>query len=299
MDTSQMLVHAHRLPVLDWNLCFFGGHTQRVEKEWYVPNDSHMAFEMVFIIDGKQKTLIENDSYFMNEGDILIIPPGFIHNITCTGENGMEYFCAHFDIDDPSFIMKMTQKSRIYYKSGSGDNLILKPYILQFINLIDYNMDYSFETKMKIQIVLSNFLLELDQLLVTETINSNNSVLDSKYAKIISEKIKITLKEQILCATEHKSRDVFIEEIKVEKIINKMGLSAGYGYNVFKNVYGLSPRKYLSKLKLKEAESMLTKPQLSIQEISERLGYKNPADFSRQFKRWKGISPNNYRKIIT
>jgi len=299
MDTSQMLLHAHRLPVLDWNLCFFGGHTQKVEKGWYVPTNSHTAFEMIYIIEGSQKTLMENDYYHINKGDILIIPPGFVHDITCTGENGMQYFCTHFDIDDPAFIMKMTQKSRIYYKSGSEDNLILKPHILQFITLIDYNMNYSFQTKMKIQIVLSNFLLELDQLLIKETVNNKNSVLESKYAKIICEKIKITLKEQILYATCHKSRDLFIEEIKIENIINKIGLSAGYGYTVFKNVYGLSPRKYLSKLKLKEAESMLIKPQLSIQEISQRLGYNDSANFSRQFKRWKGISPINYRKIVT
>lgn len=299
METSSILANAHRLPVLDWNICFFGGHTQTVKKGWNVPNDSHLAFELIFIIDGKQKTIMEKNTYSMNKDDLLIIPPGFTHNITCTDENGMEYFCAHFDIDDPSFIMKMTQKSKIYYKNGSKENSILKQYILQFIDLIDYNMNYSFLEKMKLQIILSNFLLELDQLLIADTFSNNKSIQESKYAKIISEKIKATLKEKILYVTDNKSKIISTKEIKIENIINEIGLSAGYGYSVFKNVYGLSPRKYLSKLILREAEFMLTNPHLSIEEISERLGYKNLAHFSRQFKRWKGISPNNYRKIIT
>lgn len=299
MNNSLILANAHRLPVLDWNICFFGGHTQTVEKGWHVPDESHLAFELIFIIDGKQKTIIEQNTYYMNKEDMLIIPPGFIHNITCGNENGMKYFCAHFDIDDPTFIMNMTQKSKIYYKSGSKENLILKQHVLKFIDLIDYNMNYNFLEKMKVQIILSNFLLELDQLLITNAISNKKSIQESKYAKIISEKIKATLKEKILFSADTKTNAISAKEIKIENIVNEIGLSAGYGYSVFKNVYGLSPRKYLSNLMLKEAELMLTNPQLSIEDISERLGYKNLAHFSRQFKRWKGISPNNYRKIIT
>ncbi|WP_234122850.1 helix-turn-helix domain-containing protein [Clostridium hydrogenum] len=296
MKSSEMLANAHRLPVLDWNLCFFGGHIQKVQKGWYVPSNSHLAFEMIFIIEGEQKTLIENEIYCMNKGDILIIPPGFVHEITCTGKNGMEYFCAHFDIDDPIFIMEMTQKSKVHYENGSKENELLKKYIYEFINLIDYTMNYSFKTKMQIQMILSNFLLEISTLLEKRVTNTKNSILDSKYAKMIAEKIKASLKEKILYETKGKEEKFGGSEIKIEDIINKVGLSSGYGYKIFKNVYGLSPREYLSKLKLREAEAMLTKPQVSIQEISERLGYKNLADFSRQFKRWKGISPNKYRK---
>lgn len=298
MKSSEMLANAHRLPVLDWNLCFFGGHIQKVKKGWYVPLDSHLAFEMIFIIEGKQKTLIENDVYYMDKGDILIIPPGFIHDITCIGENGMEYFCAHFDIDDPIFIMEMTQKSKVYYENGTKDNELLKRHIWNFIDLVDYNMNYSFQTKMQIQIILSSFVLEISKLLEEKKVGTKNSILDSKYAKMIAERIKTVLKEKILYETNESKSNSLSQEIKIENIINKIGLSPGYGYKVFKKVYGRSPREYLSKLKLREAESMLSKPQLSIQEISERLGYKNLADFSRQFKRWKGISPNKYRKTV-
>ena len=33
MESSEMLANAHRLPVLDWNLCFFGGHTQKSKND--------------------------------------------------------------------------------------------------------------------------------------------------------------------------------------------------------------------------------------------------------------------------
>ena len=55
-------------------------------------------------------------------------------------------------------------------------------------------------------------------------------------------------------------------------------------------------KKYLSDLKLSKAKLLLLKPKLSINDISLALGYQNMSSFSRQFKRWVGISPDNYRK---
>jgi AraC-like DNA-binding protein len=36
--------------------------------------------------------------------------------------------------------------------------------------------------------------------------------------------------------------------------------------------------------------------QLSIAEVGERLGYASGAHFSRQFKRWCGVAPMDYRR---
>ncbi|WP_143875836.1 helix-turn-helix domain-containing protein, partial [Oenococcus oeni] len=52
---------------------------------------------------------------------------------------------------------------------------------------------------------------------------------------------------------------------------------------------------YLSKLKLKWAQQMLAKPQYNIDEIALVLGYSDSTHFSRQFKRWTGLSPKKYR----
>jgi AraC-like DNA-binding protein len=43
---------------------------------------------------------------------------------------------------------------------------------------------------------------------------------------------------------------------------------------------------------------LLEQPGLSIQDIAATLGYSDPANFGRAFKRWFGMSPGSFRKTI-
>lgn len=84
--------------------------------------------------------------------------------------------------------------------------------------------------------------------------------------------------------------------VHIQPIIASLGISPNYGLEVFQKIYQMSPRKYLSELKLQEAKILLQQPELSLNEIANRLGYKNLSHFSRQFKRWTGINPSAFRK---
>lgn len=65
---------------------------------------------------------------------------------------------------------------------------------------------------------------------------------------------------------------------------------------MFRNIYGYAPRQYLTKLKIAQAKRLLQMPDLSVIDISEALGYRDPAHFSRQFKKWTENTPYQYRK---
>lgn len=52
----------------------------------------------------------------------------------------------------------------------------------------------------------------------------------------------------------------------------------------------------LEDARCKKAVLLLEQQNLSIEEIAEKLGYSDVANFSRAFKRWTGQSPNAYRK---
>jgi len=43
------------------------------------------------------------------------------------------------------------------------------------------------------------------------------------------------------------------------------------------------------------ASQLLQRSELTIQEVSERVGFMNPRTFSRMFNRWHGMAPSRYR----
>lgn len=47
---SKILQDAIRLPAINWNLSFFGGHFQHVNAGWHVGIEQHLAFEVIQIL---------------------------------------------------------------------------------------------------------------------------------------------------------------------------------------------------------------------------------------------------------
>lgn len=63
----------------------------------------------------------------------------------------------------------------------------------------------------------------------------------------------------------------------------------------FLSAYGTPPMAYKNRLRCKIASEMLSRTQLSVAEISARVGYSDISDFYRAFKKSYGLSPSAYR----
>ncbi len=68
----------------------------------------------------------------------------------------------------------------------------------------------------------------------------------------------------------------------------------------FKKLHGITVGKYITEKKMNKAKELLIKKGLSIRDVSEAIGYKNPQHFSTAFKREFGFSPSMLKqKVIT
>lgn len=66
----------------------------------------------------------------------------------------------------------------------------------------------------------------------------------------------------------------------------------------FIKVYSIPPIAYKNQLRCQIAADLLFKTQLSISEISSRVGYTDISDFYRAFKKSYGVSPTTYRNSL-
>ena len=86
------------------------------------------------------------------------------------------------------------------------------------------------------------------------------------------------------------------ENISVGEIAKGYGMTAEHFIRSFRAAYGVTPQKYRSEYRLRQACIMLSDTALSVASVAERCGYTDPLYFSRLFKKRYGESPSAYRK---
>ena len=64
----------------------------------------------------------------------------------------------------------------------------------------------------------------------------------------------------------------------------------------FKELLGMPPMQYITRLRLQEALHLLGDTDGSVAEIAHRVGYESEAAFNRAFKRYVGQPPAAWRK---
>jgi AraC-like DNA-binding protein len=75
-----------------------------------------------------------------------------------------------------------------------------------------------------------------------------------------------------------------------------VALSPDYFSRVFRWTFGVSPRTWLKRERIRRAAMMLTESHATVTEVARALGYHNVSLFSRQFKEITGASPRAYRE---
>lgn len=89
------------------------------------------------------------------------------------------------------------------------------------------------------------------------------------------------------------------EDVSLNKLAGFVHVNASYLSRVFKQNTGENLLEYIRRVRLDKAKELLEKPSLRIHEVSEMLGFQNPAYFSFYFKKNMGMTPREYRDSIS
>lgn len=75
-----------------------------------------------------------------------------------------------------------------------------------------------------------------------------------------------------------------------------IGIDRSYLSGIFKEVMKMSPQEYLLHYRVEQAEILLKETDRKIGDIAELVGYADAMTFSKMFKKYKGMSPQQYRE---
>lgn len=89
----------------------------------------------------------------------------------------------------------------------------------------------------------------------------------------------------------------FQEPITLETVCEDIGFSVNYFSMLFKRETGEGFAKYLTRVRIEEAKTLLRETNLPIAEICEKVGYSDRKHFTHTFHKATGLNPVEYRKL--
>ncbi|WP_127531567.1 helix-turn-helix domain-containing protein [Paenibacillus kobensis] len=282
----------HILPDVQTTFQLFAAHLRRVETPWSYPSHTHSLFELNVVTEGMQRFTREGTVYEQCPGDIFLVRPGEHHECVADGHGTMSYFCMHFLVDDPVLRRTLLALDRGLYSEGSPLECRIGPAVARLIELATGTKAETASDRMKTLSAVYGLLAALSETSPEDVAETGEkhpvSLQTTRLAETIARRIELSVLDR-------EAGDD--SEAAIADIARTLGYSVAYCGRVFRETYSMSPRAFRSSLMLREAKLLLLDPDLTVEGIAVRLGYEDAATFSKQFRRWTGMSPREYRSV--
>lgn len=248
----------------------------------------HEEAELTIISEGTCTYQIHLETYHVQAGDILFIPPAELHSITHTPGTRMTSVTYVFHMD---FLNTNSGDiCSVKYLTPISRHRLVLPYIIrpnhpayEKVRSILNNMeetgskqDPGFEITMK-----AHLLYALSVLIPFRQSENARPQLEDEH----TEKLKFIL-EYI---SEHYS-----EELTIPQLARLCFFSEYHFMRFFKKYTGFSCLEYIKNLRLEKAAAQLTQGGRSVLEISLSCGFSNLSYFYREFKKKYGMTPRQF-----
>ncbi|MDD6884687.1 MAG: response regulator [Eubacteriales bacterium] len=103
-----------------------------------------------------------------------------------------------------------------------------------------------------------------------------------------------TMRMEIAASIQYMARNLR-QEISLTHLASMVGLNATYFSRLFKQELGMGFSDFMTILRVDQAQVLLKKRNMSIQEISEQCGFSDVSYFCRKFKSVVGMAPSVWR----
>ncbi|ANE45258.1 hypothetical protein SY83_01725 [Paenibacillus swuensis] len=267
-------------------------HTTRKKQEY--PLRRIYDHELLLLLDGRLTARIHDREFSLSSGELLFIPAGVPHELRVHSEEAL-FLGVHFDyydeleiaydldiiVDERSPRVEDFCAEAVMPGCSPWSASPVLPYSSEILADMQ-RLIREFGSKLPgtpavckglmLQILTGLYRMQMDQ---AQALPPNAGERLSVVTSWLEEHYREPCSNQTLARLIHVHED--------------------YMAKLFKQMYGMTPNKYLQFIRHRKAKDLLRHTDLTVEEIGRDVGYEDLHYFSRTFRKWEGVSPRGYR----
>ena len=255
-----------------------------------VPVHTHTYFELIYILSGSSVHYINHNAETFSEGDFCILPPPAIHSQSsspdaiaikimvnptaftdiCTGLLKGQDRLSHFLLDS---IYNKNSEQYLLFRTGQDDEVRER-----ILDMFKEMLCADVFTDRIMTGMLMTLLVKL----------SRNWQAAVEFAPVKNMDHEILTFMQAHYST-----------ITLEELAEHLHYTVPYCSRYIKKLFGCTFSQLLNQIRFQNADLLLKNSGLTINQISKMLGYENPENFMRAFKKRYHMTPSQYRELYS
>lgn len=247
------------------------GHFYCVEN-YHLIRKNYKSILVTHIIEGTFTFVLNGKHITAHKGDTVILDCFKPHEYYTN--DSFESIWIHFDGPEClKLYNEITENESCPIKTGNSE--YIKKLLFGIFNCVKGVQNYS---EVGLSLDIYKLLAELSFSINNKRKNAaNNEQIINDSKKYISEHLN--------------------ENLNVKNISEKTHMSSTHFSRIFKQETGYSPYEYVLISRLNKAKEYLQKTDMSVSEISYKVGFNSDTNFIYFFKKNTGMSPNKFRKL--
>lgn len=262
-------------------------HNYNMTYPFQIPVHWHPEIEILYVIRGPLKVIIEGEEYTGTQGDVFCVSPGELHFMD-PATTDIDYYALLFPLEllafqleddtlDKEFFQPLRDHSRILpHHPSTPENTAMLRYLFTRIVRTEQEPD-STAKQLNLRILLLSLLREF-------AASGLQSPRSSRGNDPMQRELLTYLQQN------------YAEPLRLEDLSKQFHLSEKYLSRYFKQHFHLTLTQYLMHLRLTHARHLLETGDLPVTEIALQSGFSNVSHFIRSFHAAFQMSPLQYRK---
>ena len=282
-----------------WNdiiekLSFMPAVVKAIEKihdtNWSANISRHDHYEMVYIKKGSATFVIDGIDVNMSPNSVIIIKPQKAHKFIVRSES-CELIVLYFTLNnqkDTNSHASLHDFVEYIEDEAVGSHIYMK---LSKKNDIIHVMNRILRERMKMQI-WGDFL---SCLLIMELFVLLSRTLKQEWEQSNKNR-NLKLHELLNIAKEYIDNN-YEKDLTLSQVAKYIYLSDSYFAHSFMDKFGISPKSYILKIRIEEAQELLENTDMKISDVARSVGFSSQQRFNDIFKKCTDMTPLHFRQM--